>query len=110
MNISVSVSGGAENISAAAERIQAALPSALLAGAEAVADNARSMCPVDTGRLRSSIGASQSGDGAVAYAEENYAVYVEFGTYKMAAQPFLMPALSAAEGAVMSAVAGGLSL
>ena len=65
---------------------------------------------VDTGRLRSSIGASQSGDGAVAYAEENYAVYVEFGTYKMAAQPFLMPALSAAEGAVMSAVAGGLSL
>lgn len=110
MNISVSVSGGAESISAAAERIQAALPAALLAGAEAVAESARGMCPVDTGRLRGSIGASQSGDGAVAYAGEDYAVYVEFGTYKTAAQPFLMPALSAAEGAVMSAVTGGLSL
>ena len=71
MNISVSVSGGAESISAAAERIQAALPAALLAGAEAVAESARGMCPVDTGRLRSSIGASQSGDGAIAYAGED---------------------------------------
>lgn len=110
MNISISVSGGTDSIISAAEKIRETLPAALMAGAEAVADSARSMCPVDTGRLRSSIGVSQSGNGAEVYAGEDYAIYVEFGTYKTAAQPFLMPALSAAEEAVLSAVEGGLSL
>ena len=108
MNVKVSVSGGADSITAAAERIRASLPSALLAGAEAVAECARGMCPVDTGNLRGSIAAAQSGEGAAAYAGAGYAAYVEFGTYKSAAQPFLVPALAAAEDAVLSAVTGGL--
>lgn len=108
MNVSISVSGS-ESVSAAAERINAALPQALLAGAEAVAECARGMCPVDTGALRSSISVSADGAGAVVSAGEDYAVYVEFGTYKTPAQPFLAPALSAAAGEMTAAILGGLT-
>jgi|TARA_R100000501_G_C2618130_1_gene111622 HK97 gp10 family phage protein len=69
--------------------------------------------PVDTGNLKGSINAGygdfivnqDATDGVVkvpkntvwvgaGFKEEvNYAKYVEFGTYKMAAQPFLRPAI-----------------
>lgn len=58
-------------------------------------------CPVDTGRLRSSITneIGQDGEGLLAVIGTNveYAPYVELGTSKMAAQPFLLPALEAAQ-------------
>lgn len=57
-------------------------------------------CPVDTGRLRSSIGWELGADAggllAVVGTDVEYAPYVELGTSRMAAQPFLRPALSAA--------------
>lgn len=63
---------------------------------------AKGLCPVDTGRLRSSITneIGEDGDGLVATIGTNveYAPYVELGTSKMAAQPFLLPALEAGAG------------
>lgn len=109
MNISVSVQENGANITALAEKIQAGLPAALLAGAEAVADAARGMCPVDTGRLQGSISASASGEHATVSVGADYGIYVEFGTYKMAARPFLAPALSVATDAVLAAVSGGIA-
>ena len=62
---------------------------------------AKRNCPVDTGRLRSSITneIGQDGEGLVAVIGTNveYAPYVELGTSKMAAQPFLLPALEAGQ-------------
>ena len=54
---------------------------------------AKELCPVDTGLLRSSI-TPVIASWAEAYVGTNtqYAPYVEFGTKKMAAQPFLEPA------------------
>ena len=55
---------------------------------------AKRACPVDTGNLRNSIShAVESGEDAV-YIGTNveYAPYVELGTRRMAAQPFLRPA------------------
>ncbi len=61
---------------------------------------ARRLCPVDTGRLRASIGwrLEHDGRGLVAYVGTNvkYAAYVEFGTRYTRAQPFLRPALEEA--------------
>lgn len=61
---------------------------------------AKRLCPVDTGRLRSSITHSveRDGRGLVGFVGTNveYAIYVEFGTRYMRAQPFLRPALRAA--------------
>ena len=56
---------------------------------------AKKACPVDTGRLRSSIShASDVGAGEV-YIGTNveYAAYVEFGTRRQKAQPYLRAAL-----------------
>lgn len=61
---------------------------------------AKQLCPVDTGRLRSSITWQIQRDtqGLLAVIGTNveYARYVELGTIHTAAQPFLRPALGAA--------------
>lgn len=56
--------------------------------------NAKLACPVDTGRLRNSI--SHTHDKNTAYVGTNveYAPYIEFGTSKMAARPYLEPAIA----------------
>lgn len=53
---------------------------------------AKMLCPVDTGRLRNSI--AHTADGKYAYIGSNveYAPYVELGTIKQQAQPYLRPA------------------
>jgi HK97 gp10 family phage protein len=69
-------------------------------GAEQTAKSARVLVPVRTGALRASIRAERTpggyavraGGGAV-----DYAAYVEFGTRRMAAQPYLRPALESVQ-------------
>lgn len=73
---------------------------------------AKRLCPVGTpestgkkgyagGRLRSSItnemGVDALGLAAVVGTDVEYAAYVELGTSKMAAKPYLLPALKAAQ-------------
>lgn len=68
----------------------------------AVQAEAARLCPVDTGRLRGSIEWELGRDarGLVARVGTNvhYARFVEEGTRRMAAQPYLRPALRAVEG------------
>ena len=59
------------------------------ASAEVIGDKAREMVPVDTGELLSSI---EVRDNAVVV-KADYALYVEYGTATVAAQPFLAPSL-----------------
>lgn len=54
---------------------------------------ARTLVPVDTGNLLMSIAAYGSADGVTCEADCEYAQYVEYGTYKMEAQPYFEPAL-----------------
>lgn len=63
-----------------------------------VVNGARRRCPVDTGRLRASIISSGlQHDSKGPYVEVgtnvNYAAFVEFGTQRGPAQPYLRPAL-----------------
>lgn len=51
-------------------------------------DAATSDVPVDTGTLQASISCEEEYMGFTAYADTNYAEYVEYGTYKMEAQPY----------------------
>lgn len=55
---------------------------------------AANLCPVDTGRLRNSITSTVDSGEKAAYIGTNveYAPYVEFGTSRQKAQPFLTPA------------------
>lgn len=63
-----------------------------------VSNQAKVNCPVDTGRLRASIGVSQSFDteGAVTTVGSDvfYSLFVEAGTSRQRAQPYLRPALN----------------
>lgn len=63
-------------------------------GREAVAQ-AQRMAPVATGELRGSIAYRVSNGELILYADAPHAAYVELGTRKMAAQPYLRPALEA---------------
>lgn len=58
---------------------------------------AKRLCPVDTGRLRASVTHALSRDAqgllGVVGTDVEYAPYVELGTTRMGAQPFLRPAL-----------------
>lgn len=62
---------------------------------------AKQIAPVDTGRLRSSVeyevGRDSRGLVARIGTDVTYAVYLEFGTRRMAPRPFLRPALQAAQ-------------
>lgn len=65
---------------------------------EVIVAKAQSLAPVDTGKLRSSIQGvvrSMASDIINGHVEATvpYATYIEFGTEKMKAQPFLTPAL-----------------
>ena len=54
---------------------------------------AKRLCPVDTGRLRNSITHAMEGSEAVVIGTNvEYGPYVELGTSRQKAQPFLRPA------------------
>lgn len=54
---------------------------------------AKIACPVDTGRLRSSIQYENKGfQKCICETTVFYGVFIELGTYKMSAQPFMGPA------------------
>ena len=61
--------------------------------------DARDNAPVDTGNLKQSISTeherSTEAATSTVYTNVEYALYQEMGTVKMAAHPFLMPALNA---------------
>lgn len=66
---------------------------AVSASAGRCAAIARGLVPVDTGALRDSIEAHSSGEYASSVtASASYAAMVEYGTGKMAAQPYMLPA------------------
>lgn len=63
---------------------------------------AKRLAPVDTGRLRASITntVEQDGDGVLVtvYSDVEYAPYLETGTRRQQAQPYLRPALAQVMG------------
>ena len=58
-----------------------------------VAGEAKTRTPVNTGRLRNSIEYRVTEDDAIIGTNVEYAPYVEYGTSRMRAQPYLRPAL-----------------
>jgi hypothetical protein len=73
--------------------IDARMRQAGIAGVE----EARRLVPVRTGKLRDSIGYiyNQQTKTLTLYADQPYASFIELGTRRIAARPFLRPALAA---------------
>lgn len=107
MNVSVTING-AENAIGILDELQESINEGITRGVseagEIVVTEAKANCPVDTGNLRASINKQVSGNTCTVGTNCEYAGYVEFGTYKMAAQPYLVPALLNNVDAIVSAV------
>ena len=67
---------------------------------------AQTLVPVDSGNLKSTIGVDfdPDGYGFEAGATANYAAYVEYGTSRMAPQPYLGPAFGRTSAAFVKAI------
>ena len=92
MNITVSLTDNSELVkNALEEQIEAAL-AAVGMTAETYA---KELCPVDTGRLRNSITHETAAGEKAVYIGTNveYAQFVEGGTSRMKARPYLRPAI-----------------
>lgn len=75
-----------------------------VAAAETIADLAREKAAVDTGEMKSKIQAKHLSKYSQVVAGAKHSGYVEFGTYKMKAQPFLRPALDEGQRQILAAV------
>lgn len=64
----------------------------LVKGGLAIEADAKKLCPVRTGNLMRSIHTEKTDDEVSVGTPVEYAPFVEFGTSKMEAQPYLQPA------------------
>ena len=83
-----------DNSALALDTLRAAKEAALEEIGLAAEGFAKKLCPVDTGRLRNSISHATSGDDEYIGTNVEYAPYVELGTHRTPAQPYLKPAVA----------------
>ena len=80
------------------EEVKSAMTSALARALEKIGlvaeGYAKRLCPVDTGRLRNSITHADDGEAEYIGTNVEYAPYVELGTSRTRAQPYLKPAIA----------------
>lgn len=97
------------NLAKAAEAIEGAVGDAVRKAAMEVERDAEINCPVDTGTLRGSISAEEKDPLHFEVGTNvEYAAHVEFGTSKMAAQPYLEPAAETARAKYPDIVKAGV--
>jgi HK97 gp10 family phage protein len=84
-----------------------AIKEAVSRGGDAVRDAAKANAPVDTGELRDSIESIVSSDGLSVEVGTDvpHGVFVELGTSRMAAQPFLFPAFEREKAGILKDMA-----
>lgn len=63
-----------------------------------IVEKAKRIVPVESGHLQESIHQEVSGDGMFIVADAEYAAFVELGTSKQHAQPYLRPAITTVLG------------
>lgn len=83
-----------DNSDKALEELQRKIEMALTAIGATAESHAKDYCPVDTGRLRNSISNTHDDDSAYIGSNVEYAAYVELGTSRRKAKPYLKPAVT----------------
>ena len=88
------------------EKIIAALWKGVDFGAKRIERRSKYFCPVDTGELQRSIKIGDIEGGKSIGPDTDYDVYVEFGTRRMSAQPYMRPALYENRKPIADRIAG----
>lgn len=91
------------------ERMRAKIADQLVVIGDEIVAFARGIVPIRTGFLRDSIFSDliESDLNLTVAATASYAGYVEFGTSRMRAQPYLRPALDASQQRIVGAILAG---
>lgn len=113
MRISLDISGIDEvkaSLDEYNKKLDEGIRKGLAQSGQLVKSAARANCPVDTGNLRRSITKQTFDRRAVVGTNCDYAAYVEFGTCKMRAKPYLVPALLDNKDAVVAAMRAAIEL
>ena len=127
MNLSIEIIGGQRLVAHLADAIENIKPKtreALREVARKVVQDAKALCPVDTGSLRRSIRAEEYPPQVNVYRIHvvaggkiinpktrrpvDYAAYPEYGTSRMAPRPYLRPALEQNRSLLREALMDGL--
>ena len=94
MTIAAKIRLDTKRLDAIAAKLNTNTEGALKAISFQVEGIAKTLAPVDTGALRNSIHTERISDKLYTVGDGvEYGIYQEFGTHKMRAQPFLIPAL-----------------
>ena len=93
------------------DRIRSGIGDRLIVLGDEMVSIARGIVPIRTGFLRDSIFADfVESDLTLTFgATAPYADFVEFGTYKMRAQPYLRPALDSSQDRIVNAILMGVT-
>jgi HK97 gp10 family phage protein len=83
------------NIDKYSKEVQADVKKQIAKSTLTIESNAKRNAPVDTGRLRSSIASNITDVRGEVGTNVEYALFIEFGTYKSAGKPFLFSAWNA---------------
>lgn len=89
----------------AASRVRSELPTVVGRAATDIEARAKGYAAVDTGEMQAGINSVHGGLSATVNAPVEHSLYVEYGTSKMAAQPFMRPAAEAGGPAFQAAIA-----
>ena len=105
---------GLDAVSSMMERLEEgalleAATNGIRAGLDAICEEAKVLCPKDTGNLCRSIAVRMTMDGGEVYAGAPYAAQVEMGTKERPARPFLFPAMRTNEQEAMRCVRSAIS-
>lgn len=92
------------NLPRASSAVRSGLEQAIGAAGVATEGFAKGYAAVDTGAMRGSIATQHSGLTATVSAGTEYANYVEYGTVRAGAQPFMRPGLEAARPGLEAAI------
>jgi len=82
----------ARDLTKAADRIEAGLPAIIAKTTLDIEADAKKIVPVDTGNLKNSITSDIDGPHGEVGPTASYGAYVEYGTARMAPQPYMGPA------------------
>lgn len=96
-------------LGALASRLRPQVSQIIRKAAFDVEARSKELVPVDTGALQNSIQSEMTGDlSAVVAVGMEYAPYVEYGTSRSAAQPYLTPAADAVRPGLEAAIQDAL--
>jgi HK97 gp10 family phage protein len=103
----------AQELGDAADKLVPAIDAAVEAGAELINDMAITLVAVRTGLLKSTIHVEPTGQMMERLVRAgggtcNYARYIEWGTRRMSAQPFMRPSRDAREAEIVNLIASAV--